>query len=60
MKQASRRAATKELKYPLFLIGLAVMICGGVGIEHYGLPLNALVGTVVVGFILMFLGIVLE
>jgi uncharacterized membrane protein YGL010W len=48
------------MKYPIFILGLFVMIAGGLAVERLGLPLNAEVATMVVGFILFFLGIVIE
>jgi hypothetical protein len=50
----------REVKYPLFLLGLFVIIVGGLGAQHFGLPLSVDVAIVVVGFVLLFLGIVLE
>ena len=50
----------REIKYPLFLIGLVIIIVGGLTVQHLALPLVADVATVVVGFVLLFLGIVLE
>ncbi len=50
----------RELKYPLFLLGLVAIIGGGIGAQHFALPLTVDVATVVVGFALLFLGITLE
>jgi hypothetical protein len=48
------------MKYPIFILGLFIMIGGGLATQHLGLPTSAIAATVTVGFILFFLGIVLE
>ncbi len=55
----SKRLVSREMKYPIFILGLFIMIGGGLAVERLGLPLNAEVATVVIGFILFFLGIVI-
>lgn len=59
-KSQKNRFALRELKYPLFLLGLVIMIVGGLTVQHLALPLAAEVATEVVGFVLLFLGIILE
>jgi hypothetical protein len=55
-----KQLVSKEMKYPIFILGLFIMIGGGLAVQRLGLPLNAEVATVALGFILFFLGIVLE
>ncbi|MDG6997135.1 MAG: hypothetical protein JRN52_14535 [Nitrososphaerota archaeon] len=60
MKPFKKHYLPHAIKYPLFFLGLLVLIGGGVGVQMAGLPLMAEVSTAVVGFVLLFLGIVLE
>ena len=55
-----KRLVAREMKYPIFILGLFIMIGGGLATQHLGLPTSAIAATVTVGFILFFLGIVLE
>lgn len=50
----------RELKYPIFLLGLIVMIAGGLFVARYAYTLYAEVATIAVGFVLVIIGIVLE
>lgn len=60
MKQFRKHYLPHSMKYPLFFLGLLVLIVVGVGVQMAGLPLAAQAATAVVGFVLLFLGIVLE
>lgn len=55
----TKHIVSREMKYPIFILGLFVMIVGGLAVQHLGLPVDATVATVTLGFILFFLGIVL-
>jgi len=55
-----RRILPHSLKYPLFFLGLLIIIVGGLGVQKIGAPLNVQVATAAAGFIIMILGIVLE
>jgi hypothetical protein len=59
-RSKGRYFGIREAKYPLFLLGLVVIIAGGLSAQHFAMPLFVDVATVVVGFVLLFLGIVLE
>lgn len=59
-RSQKNRFVLREIKYPLFLLGLVIMIIGGLTVQHLALPLAAEVATEVVGFVLLFLGIILE
>ncbi len=48
------------MKYPLFILGLVVMIAGGLVVTRYAYSLDAEVITIAVGFVLMVAGILLE
>ncbi|MDG6907238.1 MAG: hypothetical protein JRN20_15800 [Nitrososphaerota archaeon] len=50
----------RHLKFPIFILGLFIMIGGSLVIERLGLPVEAVAGTAALGFVLFFLGIVLE
>jgi hypothetical protein len=54
------RILPHRFKYPLFLLGLFVIIAGGVGGIKLGLGADEEVGLAAVGFLIMMLGIVLE
>lgn len=60
MKSETKHSSRREMKYPLFLLGLVVMIAGGLAVARYAYTLDAEVITIAVGFVLMFIGIVLE
>ena len=51
---------SRQLKFPIFILGLFIMIVGAVVVTHFGLPVDAIAATVALGFILFFLGIVLD
>ncbi|MDG7001027.1 MAG: hypothetical protein JRN15_18180 [Nitrososphaerota archaeon] len=60
MKPFRKHYLPHSLKYALFFLGLLVLIVVGVGVQMAGLPLAAQAATAVAGFVLLFLGIVLE
>lgn len=62
MKQQppGRHAMPKILKYPLFFIGMLIIIGGGLGSQMLGLPLTATEIAAVVGFILLIISIVIN
>lgn len=60
MKSETKSNSRREMKYPLFLLGLLVMIAGGLVVSRYAYSLDAEVATMAVGFALMFIGIVLD
>ena len=60
MKQFKKHYLPHSIKYGLFFLGLLILIGGGVGVQMVNLPLSAEIGTAVVGFVLLLLGIVLE
>jgi hypothetical protein len=49
-----------DLKYPLFLIGLLIIVGGGLGGIKLGLATDQDLAIAAVGFVVMFLGIILE
>jgi hypothetical protein len=55
-----KQLVSRDLKYPIFILGLFLMIGGGLAVQRLGLPLDVEVATVAVGFILFFIGIVIE
>ena len=55
-----KQLVPRNMKYPIFILGLFIMIGGGLVVQRLGLPLDAEVATVGLGFILFFLGIVIE
>jgi len=55
-----KRILPHDFKYPLFLLGLVIIILGGVGGIKLGLSTDQDVAIAAVGFVVMFLGIVLE
>jgi len=55
-----KRILPHDFKYPLFLIGLVIIIAGGIGGIKVGLGTDQDVALVAVGFLIMFLGIILE
>jgi hypothetical protein len=54
------RIIPRSFKYPLFFLGLLVMIGGGLASIGLSLPESTEVGVIAVGFILVMLGIILE
>lgn len=60
MKSEERHDAKRELKYPLFILGLIVMIAGGLVVARMAYSLEAEAVTIAVGFVLMLIGIVLD
>lgn len=50
----------RALKYPLFFIGLFVIIVGTITVSKLGMSLEAEAATAGVGFLILVLGIVLE
>jgi len=55
-----KRILPHDFKYPLFLFGLVVIIGGDLGATRIGLGLYQEVAISAVGFLIMFLGIILE
>jgi hypothetical protein len=55
-----KRILNHDFKYPLFLVGLLIIVGGGLGGIKLGLGIDQDVGIAAVGFVIMFLGIVLE
>jgi hypothetical protein len=60
MKLFRRHYITHTVKYPLFFLGLLLLIVGEVAIQATSPSLFAEGITAVIGFALLFLGIVLE
>jgi hypothetical protein len=56
----TKSLVSRQLKFPIFILGLFIMIVGAVTVTHFGLPVDAIAATVALGFILFFLGIVLD
>lgn len=48
----------KMLKYPLFCIGLLILVFGELGANFMGLPVDSAVGVGAVGFIVLMISIV--
>jgi len=48
------------MKYPIFLLGMFIIIVGGIGVQHLGLPVSTEVATVALGFVLVVLGLLIE
>ena len=55
-----KRILPHDLKYPLFLLGFAVIIIGGLSGIKLGLGIYEDAAIAAVGFIMMLLGIILE
>ena len=55
-----KRFLPHDFKYPLFLLGLVVIILGDLGATQIGLGIYDEVAISAVGFFVMFLGIILE
>jgi hypothetical protein len=55
-----KRILPHDFKYPLFLLGLFIIVAGGLGGIKLGLGTNQDVAIAVVGFVIMALGIILE
>ncbi|MDG7000046.1 MAG: hypothetical protein JRN15_13135 [Nitrososphaerota archaeon] len=60
MKSETKHSSRRAMKYPLFILGLVVMIAGGLVVTRYAYSLDAEVITIAVGFVLMVAGILLE
>jgi hypothetical protein len=55
-----KRLLPHDFKYPLFLIGLLIIVGGGLGGIKEGLAVYQDLGIAAVGFVVMTLGIILE
>ncbi len=55
-----KRILPHDFKYPLFLLGLVVIIVGDIGATKVGLGLYQELAISAIGFLIMVLGIVLE
>ncbi len=55
-----KRILPHDFKYPLFLVGLLIIVGGGLAGIKEGLAAYQDLAIAAVGFILMFLGIILE
>jgi hypothetical protein len=55
-----KRILPHDFKYPLFLLGLLVIIGSGIGAIKIGLGVYQEVAISAIGFLIMLLGIVLE
>ncbi|MHB8567709.1 MAG: hypothetical protein ACYC7D_14750 [Nitrososphaerales archaeon] len=58
MPHHAKHYIPKSLKYPIFFLGLLVIIVGGLGAQQLKLPLEASIATASVGFILLLISIV--
>lgn len=56
----TKQLIPRQLKFPIFILGLFIMIGGSLVVEHFGLSVDAIAATVALGFVLFFLGIALE
>ena len=56
----SKHLVRREMKYPIFLLGMFIIIVGGIGVQHLGLPVSTEVATVALGFVLVVLGLLIE
>jgi len=56
----SRHLVRREMKYPIFLLGMFIIIAGGIGVQHLGVPVSTEAATVALGFVLVVLGLVIE
>ena len=56
----SKHLISREMKFPIFILGMFIIIGGGLTVQHLGLSVSIETATVVLGFILVFLGIVIE
>jgi hypothetical protein len=50
----------RDFKYPLFFLGLFILVIGELSAYKLAMSLDTEVAVAVVGFLLLFLGIVLE
>ena len=48
------------MKYPIFLLGMFIIIAGGIAVQHLGAPVSTEAATVALGFVLVVLGLVIE
>ncbi|MHB1869167.1 MAG: hypothetical protein ACYCPP_09520 [Nitrososphaerales archaeon] len=48
------------MKYPIFLLGMFIIIAGGIVVQHLGAPVSTEAATVTLGFVLVVLGLVIE
>jgi hypothetical protein len=58
--QPTKNVIPRDFKYPLFFLGLFVLVVGELGAQQLNLSLEIRVVIAVVGFLLLMLGIVLE
>lgn len=56
----SKARMPKTARYPLFLLGLAVILVGGIAAYVYGATATALAVVVVVGFALLVLAVIFK
>ena len=50
----------KRARYPLFLVGLLIILLGGLGAMHYGATEDEIITLVVVGFAFLIGSIILK
>jgi len=55
-----KRILPHDFKYPLFLVGLLIIVGGGLGGIKLGLGVYRDAAIAAVGFVVMLLGIILE
>jgi hypothetical protein len=55
-----RNFVRRSLKYPLFFLGLLIIVVGEIGAVRLGLSTNIEIVIAVAGFVIFLLGIVLE
>jgi hypothetical protein len=55
-----KRILPHDFKYPLFFLGFLIIIAGGLGGIRLGLGIYEDVAIATVGFVILFLGIILE
>jgi hypothetical protein len=50
----------KRARYPVFLLGLAIILLGGIFVSALGAPATVLAALVAVGFSLLFLAVAIK
>ncbi len=60
MEREARRKIPKGARYPLFLLGLVIIIFGGLGSQFTAAPVEVGLGAGVIGFICLIVSVALR
>jgi hypothetical protein len=60
LEKEPRHAVPKVMRYPLFLVGLLILIVGGVGGVYAHVPDTTEAGFAAVGFVFLLLSVILR